>query len=168
MESKNIKISSDKITKIVSDMNNTNFNNHNPLIQDLLNHVEIESSINREIPQVQNKVDLITSQQENNNITQQNNYSNDYDYEDENDDEYENENEDENYENDQNKYYNNDETQSKTINIAKLFIISLIIIAILCYIIYKYINKYKYIIMCCTGAAILASDYFIGKKFEYF
>lgn len=157
MESKNIKISSDKITKIVCDMNNTNFNNHNPLIQDLLNHVEIESSINREIPQVQNKVDLITSQQENN-------YSNDYDYEDEN--EYENE--DENYENDQNKYYNNDETQSKTINIAKLFIISLIIIAILCYIIYKYINKYKYIIMCCTGAAILASDYFIGKKLEYF
>lgn len=140
-------------------MNNTNFNNHNPLIQDLLNHVEIESSINREIPQVQNKVDLITSQQ-------QNNYSNDY--EDENEYENENENEDENYENDQNKYYNNDKTQSKTINIAKLFIISLIIIAILCYIIYKYINKYKYIIMCCIGAAILASDYFIGKKFEYF
>lgn len=158
MESKNIKISSDKITKIVCDMNNTNFNNHNPLIQDLLNHVEIESSINREIPQVQNKVDLITSQQQNNN------YSNDYDYEEENENEYENEDE----QIIQNEYNNNDETQSKTINIAKLFIISLIIIAILCYIIYKYINKYKYIIMSCTGAAILASDYFIGKKLEYF
>lgn len=180
MEQKVAKINSDKLFQIVSDMNNINFNNQNPLISDLLNHVEIESSINREIPQVQSKIDLITSQQFDNptnipNVTN-NNYPNvpsNSSYNNVTNDSYHNVtngsynvpvNEEEYYE----EEYDEECDESNTIGIAKLCIISVIIIAVLCFIVYRYVNKYKYIIMCCIGAAVLASDYFIGKRLLYF
>ena len=187
MEQKVAKINSDKLFQIVSDMNNINFNNQNPLISDLLNHVEIESSINREIPQVQSKIDLITSQQfdnltnvpnnnssyhnvTNNNSSYHNVTNNNSSYPNVTNDSYNNvpvndysKNEEEYYEE-----YDEECDESNTIRIAKLCIISVIIIAILCFIVYKYVNKYKYIIMCCIGAAVLASDYFIGKRLLYF
>lgn len=177
MEQKVAKINSDKLFQIVSDMNNINFNNQNPLISDLLNHVEIESSINREIPQVQSKIDLITSQQFDNPTNIPNVINNNY-----NNDSYPNVTGNSSYPNVINDSYNNasvneeeyyeecDEEcdESNTIGIAKLCIISVIIIAVLCFIVYRYVNKYKYIIMCCIGAAVLASDYFIGKRLLYF
>ena len=181
MEQKVAKINSDKLFQIVSDMNNINFNNQNPLISDLLNHVEIESSINREIPQVQSKIDLITSQQFDNptnipNVTN-NNYPNvpsNSSYNNVTNDSYPNVtngsynnvpvNEEEYYE----EEYDEECDESNTIGIAKLCIISVIIIAVLCFIVYRYVNKYKYIIMCCIGAAVLTSDYFIGKRLLYF
>ena len=187
MEQKVAKINSDKLFQIVSDMNNINFNNQNPLISDLLNHVEIESSINREIPQVQSKIDLITSQQFDNptninnisnnysnvtngsysNVTGNSSYSNvtNSSYNNVINDSYNNVpvNEEEYYEE-----YDEESDESNTIGIAKLCIISVIIIAVLCFIVYRYVNKYKYIIMCCIGATVLASDYFIGKRLLYF
>ena len=173
MKSKIATINSDKLFQIVSDMNNINFNNQNPLINDLLNHVEIESSINREIPQVQNKLDLITSQQnqEDNSV---NNYPNSVNNYPNSVNNYPNSvnnypNSVNNYSNSEINYEQSEENdQCNNMNIAKLCIISLIIIAILCFIVYKYIDKYKYIIMCCIGAAVLASDYFIGKRLLYF
>lgn len=179
MEQKVAKINSDKLFQIVSDMNNINFNNQNPLISDLLNHVEIESSINREIPQVQSKIDLITSQQFDNPINI-NNISNNYS--NVTNGSYSNVTGNSSYNNVINDSYNNvpvneeeydeeydeENDESNTIGIAKLCIISVIIIAVLCFIVYRYVNKYKYIIMCCIGAAVLASDYFIGKRLLYF
>ena len=62
MESK-YKIDTNNIAEIVNDMITAKFNDHNPLINDIRNHVVIESSIEREIPQVHNKIDLIAAQQ---------------------------------------------------------------------------------------------------------
>lgn len=175
MEQKVAKINSDKLFQIVSDMNNINFNNQNPLISDLLNHVEIESSINREIPQVQSKIDLITSQQFDNPTNIPNNNYPNVTNDSYPNDSYNNVTGNSNYNNvpvnEEEEYYEEcDEEcdESNTIGIAKLCIISVIIIAVLCFIVYRYVNKYKYIIMCCIGAAVLASDYFIGKRLLYF
>lgn len=151
------KIEEKSIMDIISTMVSAKFNNMNPLINNILNHVNYESSIEREVPNVQSKIDIITSQENdqqpsmnnliatsqtglqpvhqdsnNNNIPQQIEKSTDYQY----------------------------------ITYAKIGIVTIVIVGIICWILYIYIPKpYNYIVMCVVFAAGLASDFFILKKF---
>ena len=157
MESK-YKIDTNNIAEIVNDMITAKFNDHNPLINDIRNHVVIESSIEREIPQVHNKIDLIAAQQAAIGIDES------YDDIDVNTNQYiyDNEPQSENIQ-------TTDESHNNIMNIAKLTIILLAIIGVVCWCIYMYVNnKYKYIIMACVVAAGLASDYYISKKYCWF
>ena len=157
MESK-YKIDTNNIAEIVNDMITAKFNDHNPLINDIRNHVVIESSIEREIPQVHNKIDLIAAQQAAIGIDES------YDDIDVNTNQYiyDNEPQSENIQ-------TTDESHNNIMNIAKLTIILLAIIGIVCWCIYMYVNnKYKYIMMACVVAAGLASDYYISKKYCWF
>lgn len=166
MESK-CKIDTNNIAEIVNDMITAKFNDHNPLINDIRNHVVIESSIEREIPQVHNKIDLIAAQQAAIGINESyddvdidvniNQNTNQYIH-----DNLNNEPQSENIQ-------TNDESHNNIMNIAKLTIILLAIIAVVCWYIYMYVNnKYKYIMMACVVAAGLASDYYISKKYCWF
>lgn len=150
------KIEEKSINDIISTMVSAKFNNMNPLINNILNHVNYESSIEREVPNVQSKIDIITSQENDqqpsmnnliatsqvglqpvhqdvsNNIPQQIEKSTDYNY----------------------------------ITYAKIGIVTIAIVGIICWILYIYIPKpYNYIAMCVIFAAGLASDFFILKKF---
>ena len=57
------KIDEKSVMDIISTMVSAKFNNMNPLINNILNHVNYESSIEREVPNVQSKIDIITSQE---------------------------------------------------------------------------------------------------------
>ena len=125
------KIEEKSIMDIISTMVSAKFNNMNPLINNILNHVNYESSIEREVPNVQNKIDIITSQ-----------------------------------ENDQRPSMNNLITTSQTglqsvipsqqnieqsvnyITCAKIGIVTIAIVGIICWLLYVYISyPYNYIIM---------------------
>lgn len=150
------KIDEKSVMDIISTMVSAKFNNMNPLINNILNHVNYESSIEREVPNVQSKIDIITSQENDqqpsmnnliatsqaglqpvhqdvsSNIPQQIEKSSDHQY----------------------------------ITYAKIGIVTIAIVGIICWILYVYIPKpYNYISMCVVFAAGLASDFFILKKF---
>lgn len=143
------KIEEKSIMDIISTMVSAKFNNMNPLINNILNHVNYESSIAREVPNVQSKIDIITSQ-ENDQQPSMNNLI----------------------------ATSQSGLQPVTppqqvvqqpinyITCAKIGIITLAIAGIICWILYVYIPKpYNYISMCVVFAAGLASDFFILKKF---
>lgn len=148
------KIEEKSIMDIISTMVSAKFNNMNPLINNILNHVNYESSIAREVPNVQSKIDIITSQ-ENDQQPSMNNLI----------------------------ATSQSGLQPVTpppqqvvqqvvqqpinyITCAKIGIITLAIAGIICWILYMYIPKpYNYISMCVVFAAGLASDFFILKKF---
>ena len=161
MESK-LKIDTENIMEIVNDMIQAKFNDHNPLINDIRNHVVIESSIDREIPQVKDKVELIAAQQAaimgepimNEMFVDKSEYQS----------------EDEQSEIKQINNISNTINSINTINIAKLSIIILIIIIACCYLVYIYVdidNKYKYAIMSCICIIGVLCCYYISKKFNW-
>ena len=150
------KIDEKSVMDIISTMVSAKFNNMNPLINNILNHVNYESSIEREVPNVQSKIDIITSQENDqqpsmnnliatsqtglqpvhqdvsSNIPQQIEKSTDHQY----------------------------------ITYAKIGIVTIAIVGIICWVLYMYIPKpYNYISICVVFAAGLASDFFILKKF---
>lgn len=150
------KIDEKSVMDIISTLVSAKFNNMNPLINNILNHVNYESSIEREVPNVQSKIDIITSQESDqqpsmnnliatsqtglqpvhqdvsNNIPQQIEKSTDHQY----------------------------------ITYAKIGIVTIAIVGIICWVLYMYIPKpYNYISICVVFAAGLASDFFILKKF---
>lgn len=167
MESK-YKIDTNNIAEIVNDMITAKFNDHNPLINDIRNHVVIESSIEREIPQVHNKIDLIAAQQAAIDINES--YDDDVDVNiNQNTNQYIYDNLNNEIESQSENIQTNDESYNNIMNIAKLTIILLAIVGIVCWCIYMYVNnKYKYIMMACVVAAGLASDYYISKKYCWF
>lgn len=159
-------IQDDDISRMITDMRNARFNDNNPLIQSIKNHVDFESSVAREIPQVQNKIDILTQDDANtpkpsmskllatsqHNIAQSNNCNNSNN-------------------NNNNNYYP-DITEDKVNNqecyipIAKICILTVIIVGIICWFAYMYIPKpYNYIVICTIFAAGFASDYFYCNKY---
>lgn len=147
MENKPGQLDAHNLSQIINDMMNAKFNDQNPLIQNIKNHVNIEQSIMQEIPQVQNKIDLLQYQNYSPNTDQSTNQ----------------------------QYMQQENIQSPDCSIkkqdncdwlimSKIGILSIAGLSIICWILYKYIKSpYNYISMAVSGAAILASDFFVIK-----
>lgn len=155
-------IQDDDIRNMIDQMRNAKFNDMNPLVQNIKNHVDFESSIAREVPQVQNKIDILTQDDtpnpsmskllaaSQNNIIQpiSNNNSSSSSSGNINitpEDKVNNQ-----------QYY---------ISIAKMCILTIAIIGVICWLVYVYIPvPYNYTVICITCAAGIASDYFYCNK----
>lgn len=155
-------IQDDDIRNMISHMMNMKFNDKNPLIQNIKNHVDFESSIAREVPQIQNKIDILTQDNANTNsqdpsmskllAASQNNIiqtpSNTSDTI-----------------NTVNTPYCKVNDQQYYLSIAKICIITIVIIGVICWIAYVYIPvPYIYVVICVACAAGIASDYFYCNK----
>lgn len=150
MDNNLIKLDTEVLSNIVNDMILAKFNDNNQLINNINNYVSFESNVERSIPQIQDKIDLINSYD----VPGQN-YQQNYQQEctpEINDDVKE--------------YIEESINQCPTkIQIIKLCVISIIIIAIACFVIWKYVeSKYIYVFMVIAGAIILCSDYIIYNK----
>lgn len=146
------KIDIDVVDKMVGDMLLAKFNDNNQFINSIRNHVNMNTSIDYAIPDVQNKVDILDNQVQ---------------YEPEYVEQQQEVQQISCKEKEQiNKFVENEIKDSpKKIQIIKLVIISLVIAAILCYLIWKYVHtEYTYFIMIGLVAVILASDYYIYQK----
>lgn len=146
------KIDIDVVDKMVGDMLLAKFNDNNQFINSIRNHVNMNTSIDYAIPDVQNKVDILDNQVQ---------------YEPEYVEQRQEVQQISCEEKEQiNKFVENEIKDSpKKIKIIKLVIISLVIAAILCYLIWKYVHtEYTYFIMIGLVAVILASDYYIYQK----
>jgi hypothetical protein len=148
-----LKLDTEILSNIVNDMILAKFNENNQLIKNIKNHVIFESNVERSIPQVQDKINIINSYD---NTTEE--IQNDYHVE-----------EDKNnieINNDVKEYIEESIKQCPTkIQIVKLCVISILLIVIICFILWKYVNnKYTYVFMVITGAIILCSDYIIYSK----
>lgn len=152
MENRSDKLDPDNLLIIVNDMINAKFNEQNPLIQNIKNHVNIEQSIMQEIPQVQNKVDL---------LQYQNDYQNDYQNNSQND-----------YQNNQQltntqENYSIQKQDKHLLLISKIAILTIFVLGIICWILYNYVKyPYNYISMAVSGAVLFTSDLFIYKYFN--
>lgn len=148
------RIQDEDIRNMVDQMRNAKFNDNNPLIQNIKNHVDFESSIAREVPQVQNKIDILTQDNapnpsmskllaaSQNNIVQPINGNTITASE---------------------VKVNN---QQYYIPIAKICILTIAIIGIICWLVYMYVpNPYNYMTICIVCAAGIASDYFYCNKY---
>lgn len=146
------KIDIDVVDKMVGDMLLAKFNDNNQFINSIRNHVNMNTSVDYAIPDVQNKVDILDNQVQ---------------YEPEYVEQRQEVQQISCEEKEQiNKFVENEIKDSpKKIQIIKLVIISLVIAAILCYLIWKYVHtEYTYFIMIGLVAVILASDYYIYQK----
>lgn len=152
-------IQDDDIRNMIDQMRNAKFNDMNPLVQNIKNHVDFESSIAREVSQVQNKIDILTQDDtpnpsmskllaaSQNNIIQSisNSSSNSDNINIAPEDKVNNQ-----------QYY---------ISIAKMCILTIVIIGVICWLVYVYIPvPYNYTVICITCAAGIASDYFYCIK----
>lgn len=152
-------IQDDDIRNMIDQMRNAKFNDMNPLVQNIKNHVDFESSIAREVSQVQNKIDILTQDDtpnpsmskllaaSQNNIIQSisNSSSNSDNINIAPEDKVNNQ-----------QYY---------ISIAKMCILTIVIIGVICWLVYVYIPvPYNYTVICITCAAGIASDYFYCNK----
>lgn len=147
------KIDVDVVDKMVGDMLLAKFNDNNQFINSIRNHVNMNTSIDYAIPDVQNKVDILDNQVQ---------YEPEYVEQQQQEVQQISCKEKEQI----NKFVENEIKDSpKKIQIIKLVIISLVIAAILCYLIWKYVHtEYTYFIMIGLVAVILASDYYIYQK----
>lgn len=151
-------IQDDDIRNIINQMRNAKFNDMNPLVQNIKNHVDFESSIAREVPQVQNKIDILTrdntpdpsmskllAASQNNIIQPIDNSSSNSNINVISEDKVNNQ-----------QYY---------ISIAKICILTIAIIGIICWLVYVYVPvPYNYVVICIACAAGIASDYFYCNK----
>lgn len=156
MDNNLLKLDTEIISNIVNDMILAKFNENNQLINNIKNHVSFESNVERSIPQIQDKIDLINSYD----IPEQN-YQQNYIPEQNYQQEYIPEIND-----DVKEYIEESINKCPTkIQIIKLGVISIIIIVIICFVIWKYVeSKYIYVFMVIAGAIILCSDYVIYNK----
>ena len=141
------------LNNIVTEMITAKFNNMNPLVHNILNHVNFESSIAREVPNVQSKLDILASQgqpsMDNLIATSQTGVQPVQQVQPV-----------------QSVQSVQSVQQTNYITYAKIGIITIAIICILCVIAYMYIPEpYNYVVMCVAFAAGLASDYFIVKTY---
>lgn len=145
------KIDIDVVDKMVGDMLLAKFNDNNQFINSIRNHVNMNTSVDYAIPDVQNKVDILDNQ-----VQYEPEYVEQQEVQQISCEEKEQ----------INKFVENEIKDSpKKIQIIKLVIISLVIAAILCYLIWKYVHtEYTYFIMIGLVAVILASDYYIYQK----
>lgn len=145
------KIDIEVVDKMVGDMLLAKFNDNNQFINSIRNHVNMNTSIDYAIPDVQNKVDILDNQ-----VQYESEYVEQQEVQQIPCEEKEQ----------INKFVENEIKDSpKKIQIIKLVIISLVIAAILCYLIWKYVHtEYTYFIMIGLVAIILGSDYYIYQK----
>lgn len=145
------KIDIDVVDKMVGDMLLAKFNDNNQFINSIRNNVNMNTSIDYAIPDVQNKVDILDNQ-----VHYEPGYVEQQEVQQISCGEKEQ----------INKFVENEIKDSpKKIQIIKLVIISLVIAAILCYLIWRYVHtEYTYFIMIGLVAIILASDYYIYQK----
>ena len=156
-------IQDDDIRCMLADMRNAKFNDINPLIQNIKNHVDFESSIAREVPQIQNKIDILTQGETNapdpsmskllatsqHNIAQPINCNSN------------------NNTNSTPAIAAEDKVNNQQcyIPIAKICIITIIVIGIICWLAYMYISyPYNYITIIIACAIGLSSDYYVCNK----
>ena len=144
------------LNNIVTEMITAKFNNMNPLVHNILNHVNFESSIAREVPNVQSKLDILASQgqpsMDNLIATSQTGVQQVQQVQD--------------VQAVQPVQPVQAVQQTNYITYAKIGIITIAIICILCVVAYMYIPEpYNYVVMCVAFAAGLASDYFIVKTY---
>lgn len=143
-----------KMAQLVTDMKYARFNDQNPLINNIRNHVSIENYINREIPSVQNKIDLLTngpSDPSDSTIDKHIPTLKEF-----TDEVVESVDED-----------NNEQNNScvSSITIAKLIIITIIIALFISAIVYMYIDTpYMYYIIGVVIVIALGCDYYIYMK----
>ena len=144
------------LNNIVTEMITAKFNNMNPLVHNILNHVNFESSIAREVPNVQSKLDILASQgqpsMDNLIATSQTGVQPVQQVQA--------------VQQVQPVQAVQQVQQTNYITYAKIGIITIAIICILCVVAYMYIPEpYNYVVMCVAFAAGLASDYFIVKTY---
>ena len=150
------------LNNIVTEMITAKFNNMNPLVHNILNHVNFESSIAREVPNVQSKLDILASQgqpsMDNLIATSQTGVQPVQ--------QVQPVQSVQSVQSVQPVQSVQSVQQTNYITYAKIGIITIAIICILCVIAYMYIPEpYNYVVMCVAFAAGLASDYFIVKTY---
>ena len=156
-----IKLDTEVVSNIVNDMMLAKFNENNQLINNIKNHVSFENDIERSIPYIQDKIDVInsyktpiqttqcqqTTQCKQIPAVQQHVPLQQVPVQQ-----------------CQQEYIEKENCPTK-IQIVKLSVISIIIIAIICFIVWKYVeSKYIYVIIIICSSIILCSDYVIYNK----
>lgn len=153
------------LNNIVTEMITAKFNNMNPLVHNILNHVNFESSIAREVPNVQSKLDILASQgqpsMDNLIATSQTGVQPVQQVQ-----AVQAVQPVQQVQPVQPVQQVQAVQQTSYITYAKIGIITIAIICILCVVAYMYIPEpYNYVVMCVAFAAALASDYFIVKTY---
>ena len=155
-----IKLDTEVVSNIVNDMMLAKFNENNQLINNIKNHVSFENDIERSIPYIQDKIDVINSYKTPIQTTQcqqttqckqiptQQIPTQQIPA----------------LQQCQQEYIEKENCPTK-IQIVKLSVISIIIIVIICFIVWKYVeSKYIYVIIIICSSIILCSDYVIYNK----
>lgn len=169
-----IKLDTEVVSNIVNDMMLAKFNENNQLINNIKNHVSFENDIERSIPYIQDKIDVINSYKTPIQTTQCQQTT-----------QYQQTTQckqvpaqqipvqqvplqqipvQQAVQQCQQEYIEKENCPTK-IQIVKLSVISIIIIAIICFIVWKYVeSKYIYVIIIICSSIILCSDYVIYNK----